>query len=295
MLIDIHVHTCRWRHEKIVRKNGTYYPTPETLIEMMDAHGIDRALCMGAVSPAYRYTLVPPEELLSICAEYPDRLIPTCNVDPRWLDHAVTSNFRGLLEAYKELGCRSVGEYIVNLPFDHPLNLNLFQQVEEVGLPLTFHIAHRLGGTYGCVDELGLPRLERVLQMFPKLIFLAHSQCFWSHISTDVTEQTWATYPKGPVTPGRVVELFRRYPNLCGDLSANSGLNALTRDPAFGYTFLEEFQDRLCFGTDIANVPQELPIVAYFRELREQRLISTAAHEKITWRNADRILGLGLA
>jgi predicted TIM-barrel fold metal-dependent hydrolase len=211
--------------------------------------------------------LVPPEEMLSICAEYPDRLIPTCNVDPRWMDYAPTSNFGKLLEAYKEMGCRSVGEYIVNLPFDDPLNLNVFRQVEEAGLPLTFHIAHRTGGTYGCVDELGLPRLERVLAAFPNLTFLGHSQCFWSHISADVTEGDWATYPTGPVRPGRVVELMRRYPNLMGDLSANSGFNAIARDPEFGLAFLAEFHERLCFGTDIANVPQDLPLVGYFRDL----------------------------
>lgn len=295
MLIDIHVHSCHWRHEKIRRRNGTHYPTPQTLIQMMDAHGIDKALCMGVVSPAYRYTLVPPEEVLAICAEFPDRLIPTCNVDPRWLDHAATSDFRGLLEAYKEMGCRSIGEYLPNIPLDDPLNLNLFRQVEEVGLPLTFHLAHKMGGTYGCIELFGLPRLERVLEMFPKLIFLAHSQVFWSHISTDVNETNWAGYPKGPVTPGRVVELFRRYPNLHGDLSGFSGFNSITRDPEFGCAFLEEFQDRLCFGTDIANVPQELPIVAHFAELKESGRISAVAHEKITWRNADRILGLGLA
>jgi len=295
MLIDIHVHTCYWRHEKIVRKNGTFYPTPETLIEMMDAHGIDKALCMGAVSPAYRYTLVPPEEILAICAEHPDRLIPTCNLDPRWLDHAETSDFRGLLEAYREQGCRSIGEYIVNLPFDHPLNMNFFADVEAVGLPLTFHIASRLGGTYGCKDELGLPRLERVLQAFPKLTFLAHSQCFWSHISADVREDNWSTYPEGPVQPGRVVELMRRYPNLVGDLSAGSGFNAISRDPEFGCAFMEEFKERLCFGTDIANVPQGLPIVAYFAELKAKGLISAEAHENISWRNADRVLRLGLA
>lgn len=295
MLIDIHVHTCRQRHPKIARRNGTQYPTPERLIEMMDAHGIDRALVMCGVSPDCRYTVVSPEEVLAICAEHPDRLIPTCNLDPRWLDSAPTSDFRHLLEAYRDMGCRSVGEYTANLPFDHPLNLNLFRQVEEVGLPLTFHVAARIGGTYGCVDELGLPRLERVLQAFPKLTFLAHSQCFWSHLGSDVSEANWAGYPKGPVRPGRVVELFRRYPNLHGDLSAGSGYTAISRDPEFGAAFLDEFQDRLCFGTDIANDPQTLDIVPYFAGLGEKGLISPAAHDKIAWRNADRILGLGLA
>ncbi len=89
-----------------------------------------------------------------------------------------------------------------------------------------------------------------------------------------------------------MIELMRKYPNLHGDLSAGSGYNAISRDPEFGYKFMEEFQDRLCWGTDIANVPQELPIVPYFEKLKRERLISEEAYEKITWRNASRLLGL---
>jgi predicted TIM-barrel fold metal-dependent hydrolase len=92
-----------------------------------------------------------------------------------------------------------------------------------------------------------------------------------------------------------VVELMRRYPNLHGDLSANSGYNAISRDPAFGLAFLEEFQDRLYFATDIAHMEQDLPIVRFVRRLRAERLLSEEALEKIAWRNADRLLGLGIS
>ena len=296
MLIDIHVHTCKPRHPSITRTNGTHYPTPETLIEMMDAHGIDKALCMGTVSPEWRYTVVTPDELLEIAAIYPDRLIPCCPFDPRWISNSPAANFKTLLKTYKKLGCKCVGEYIPNIPFDDPLNMNFFAQVQEAALPLTFHIGPQIGGCYGCFDEVGLPRLEKVLNAFPELTFLGHSQPFWAEISTNLIGERGnrVSYPKGPVTPGRLVDLFRAYPNLNGDLSAGSGLNAISRDPEFGFTFMEEFQDRLCFGTDIANVPQELSIVPYFEKLKQQRLISAQAYEKITWRNANRILGLGL-
>ncbi|MFO7973232.1 MAG: amidohydrolase family protein, partial [Candidatus Hydrogenedentota bacterium] len=92
----------------------------------------------------------------------------------------------------------------------------------------------------------------------------------------------------------RLLELLRKYPNLLGDLSAGSGFGAISRDPEFGYGFMEEFQDRLFFGTDIANTPQELPIVPYFEKLKKELLISEEAYEKITWKNASRLLGLGL-
>lgn len=294
-LIDIHVHTCKPRHPKVTRANGTRYPSPPQLIEMMDAAGIDMAVVQTTISPECRYTTVTPEETIEVCAMYPKRLIPFCNLDPRFVSNSPKADFRRLLEAYKELGCKGVGEYVPNLYFDDPLNMNLFGQVEEAGLPLTFHIAPQVGGCYGCVDEVGLPRLEIVLKAFPKLVFLAHSQPFWAEISTDVVQDGKRVgYPKGKVTPGRVVELMRKHPNLHGDLSAGSGFNAISRDPEFGYAFMEEFQDRLYWGTDIANVPQKLPIVNYFHKLQAEKLISQAAYEKIAWRNANRLLRLGI-
>lgn len=295
MLIDIHVHCAKKRHPKVTRPNGSHYPDPETLIAVMDGAGIDKALVMCGVSPECRYAVVPPEEVLEICALYPERLIPTCNLDPRFLTNSAATDFAPMLEAYKELGCKGVGEFTPNLPFDDPLCMNVFRCAEQAGLPITFHIAPQLGGCYGLFDDVGLPRLEKVLEAFPKLTFLAHSQPFWAEISTNVVENGERTaYPKGPVTPGRVVDLMRAYPNLLGDLSAGSGFGAISRDPEFGYGFMQEFQDRLLFGTDIANVPQELPIVPYFRALKEKRLIPEEVYEKISWKNANRLLGLDL-
>jgi predicted TIM-barrel fold metal-dependent hydrolase len=292
MLFDIHVHCQEPRHPKLVRAGGLPRPTAKELIAMLDARGISRAAVMCAVSPEFRATLEPTEEVLRICSRFPTRLVPFCGLDPRFVANGAKADFRPLLAAYKEMGCRGVGEYFPNIPLDDPLNMNLFAQVEEAGLPLTFHLAPKAGDFYGCIDEPGLPRLERVLKAFPRLVFLGHSQPFWAEIGTNVLENgARASYPKGPVTPGRLVELMRRHPNLHGDLSANSGYNALTRDPAFGLRFLEEFQDRLYFATDIAVTPQETPIVGWFAKLRREQLVSSEAWEKIAWKNAARLLG----
>ena len=290
MLIDIHVHTAR--NDGPLRHGGGRYPTPDELLAMMDARGIDVAAVLCVVSPECRYRFVTPEHVLDICREHPSRLIPFAGLDPRMLNHSASADFRPLLAHYRDAGCRGIGEYIPNLPLDHPLNMNLFGQVAQSGLPLTFHLATRRGGCYGCIDQLGLPRLERVLQTFPELILLGHSQPFWSEIGSDVTSGTRGGYPAGPVRPGRVVELMRRYPNLHGDLSAHSGYNALTRDPEFGYDFLEEFQDRLLFGTDLAHVTQDTPIVDYFQRLRDERRIDPTAWDKIASQNAARLLHL---
>ena len=144
------------------------------------------------------------------------------------------------------------------------------------------------------IDDLNLPKLEGALQKFPNLMFLGHSQPFWSEISADVTNETRNGYPKGKVIPGRVPELLRKYPNMYGDMSAGSGFNAVSRDPEFGYTFMEEFQGKLLFGTDICRPGQELPLPGYLRKIHDDGKISDQTFEKITWKNANRLLRLGL-
>ena len=293
MLIDIHTHASLIR--PLIDRGDGRRPTGEELVEMLDANGIDMAVVLPCVSPEAQSILSYPEETFELCARYPKRLIPFTNLDGRMVGNSPESDFGPLLQVYKDAGARGVGEYYTNLPFDDPLNMNVFKHVEASGLPLTFHIAPRIGGCYGCYDEIGLPRLETVLKTFPDLKLLGHSQPFWSEIAADVTEETRNAYPEGPVTPGRVVELMRRYPNLHGDLSAGSGFNAIHRDPEFGCAFLEEFQDRLFFGTDICHVPQEAPIGPWFRKLAEEKLVSEEALEKICWRNAAELLGLDMA
>ena len=99
----------------------------------------------------------------------------------------------------------------------------------------------------------------------------------------------------GKVAPGgRVVELMRKYPNLCGDLSAGSGYNAMSRDPEFAYAFMEEFQDRLYYGTDIcapSNITNPmLKLASFLDDAMETGKISYAVYEKICRGNALQLL-----
>jgi predicted TIM-barrel fold metal-dependent hydrolase len=293
VLIDIHTHATLYR--TVPRSDGRFFVTSDELLSTMDRVGIDLAVVLPLVSPAQRSVLITTEEVLALCERCPDRLIPFCNVDPRQEGNAPDADLSRYFQIYKGLGCRGMGECTANLPFDDPLVENLFAHCQAAGLPLTLHIAPQVGGTYGLVDDLHLPRLERALQRFPDLRFLGHSPPFWSEISGDVGQEDRAGYPGGPVAPGgRLLDLLRAYPNLYGDLSAGSGFNAISRDPAFGYRFLEEHQDRLLFGTDIVYAGQELPIVEYLRSAVQRGQISRQAFERIAWRNAVRLLGLDI-
>jgi len=171
--------------------------------------------------------------------------------------------------------------------------LNLLGHCEALAMPVTFHMSPTIGGNYGLYDEPGLPRLEKALRQFPELTFLGHSQVFWAEIGPLDDPSQRGGYPSGPVAAGgRVVELMRRYPNLHGDLSANSGYNAVSRDEAFGCEFLDEFQDRLCFGTDICSPQTPTPLVGHLLGLLERQKISQEVFQKVAASNAARLLGL---
>ena len=60
------------------------------------------------------------------------------------------------------------------------------------------------------------------------------------------------------------------------------------------YLLSEEFQDRLFFATDLLSPGQDLPQIEYLNSAVQQGKITRGAFEKITWKNADRLLGLGI-
>jgi uncharacterized protein len=287
-MIDIHTHLGRWGvpNEPEV--------TEGELLRRMDELGIGKAviLPLGMTPEAF---LLPfdTDDALEVYRRHPDRIIPFCNLDPR-SGNSPSYDFSWLLEEWKAAGCRGLGELTANLWFDDPLCLNLYRQCGEAGLPIILHLAVDVAyGLYGVADDLGMPRLEQVLRDFPYTTFIGHAMAFWGEIGTGVSAEERGGYPPGPVTaPGRTVELLRTYPNLYGDLSAGSGFNAISRDPEFGYRFLEDLQDKLLFGTDICHVNQKVPIVPYLTAAREQGKISETCYQKIAHLNAERVLGM---
>jgi predicted TIM-barrel fold metal-dependent hydrolase len=293
MFIDIHVHT-RLADLMPTRLNGTLSHTPpEQLIEVYDSLGIEQAVLLPGVAPECVKTPQSNEEIVRIARKYEGRFIPFCNVDPRAMTNSADAPLGHLLDHYRNLGCKGVGEVQANLPILDARVQNLFACCEKAELPLTFHLAPQIGGLYGLYDDPGLPQLERSIQKFSKLKFFAHSQTFWAEMGRLETPADRYGYPRSPITEeGVVPKLFRRYENLYGDLSAGSGCNALQRDRKFGIEFMNEFQDRLFFGTDITAPGTPTPLVDYMLELKNSGEISETVFNKIARENAVRVLGL---
>jgi predicted TIM-barrel fold metal-dependent hydrolase len=288
--IDIHGHVYKHPYPPIGGKS--WFSTPDQVIRRHDELGIEKGVLLPLVN-AEVYLPQSNEEIIEIAETHPGRFIPFCNIDPRAVTNAVDAPLDGLLRYYRDKGCKGIGEVMPNLPFRHPLVQNLFKHVQEAGFPLIFDISDRMDGGYGLFDEVGLPQLEFCLQRFPKLRILGHGPAFWAEIGQLETPHDRAGYPNYPILEeGVVPKLLRRYPNLYGDLSANSGYNALARDVDFAAGFLKEFQNRLLFGTDLCGAEDPVRLPGLLNQLRDEGKITTAVYRKIARENAIRLLEL---
>lgn len=297
VIIDAHTHIGDLRSPANRHRQPV---TMEALIARLDDEGIDKAVLLpwpaspeGLQFPGLFQR--EPDILSQIRAghSYPARIILFGNVDPRWGNNNATTDYSWLFLQFVEMDCVGIGEIGANLLYDDPRVVNLFQQCGEWDFPVTVHATGVGEGQYGLIDEPGSPHLLNLLQQAPHTVIVEHGPGFWAQISADVNEKDMLGYPKGPVAQeGMVQKLLRDFPNLYADISANSGYNALTRDPDYGIRFLNEFQDKLLFGTDVCFADDEgrMPHLKFLNNRLQDGSISQEVYDKITYKNALQVL-----
>ena len=293
--IDIHAHATAWPDwSPTLKITGYRTVDAEEVLDFYDRLDIEKGLLLPIVSMEGQWSVISNESCKLLSDRYPDRFLWACNVDPRAAENAPDADLAWILRQYMALGACSLGEMTSNLYADDARMENLFAQCETLGLPVTIHVSPGPGCGYGIVDEVGLPRLEKMLKKHPRLTVLGHSQPFWAEMSADVTRENRNAYPKGRVTPGRLWRLMEECPNLCCDLSAGSGANALMRDPDNAVRFLEAFSDRIFYGCDICTVTNTFPFAFrdFFDDLRDRGRISEETYYKVARGNAERLLHL---
>ena len=290
--IDIHVHSSMWEGAKI--QPGVVLASPEQLQESYRELGVEKAFLLPLISPEYRFCVQTNEEMEYLANKYSDTFYWFCNIDPRMGRNSTRTDFSEFLLQYKERGALGVGEVTANMPMDDPRMEHLFAACAEFDMPVTIHIAHQIGDTYGIYDDLGLPKLEYMLKKYPALKILGHSTCFWSEIGNDVTKENRKGLITGKVQEGTVVRLMRECPNLYCDLSADSGCNAMRRDPEFSYRFMEEFSDRLMYGTDICKPRQKTHLAAWLDNALTTGCITPENYKKICRSNAIKLFNLNI-
>ena len=203
-------------------------------------------------------------------------------------------------------GARGFGEMKLHLATDSPEFHRAYALAAELNVPILIHfqeVDHF--ANEGTWSSGFATKFESMLKAFPKTTFIGHADAFWANVSADYRNES--AYPSGPIARGGVTDrLLGDYPNLYGDLAANSGNNMLSRDAEFTRDFLRRHQDKLIFGSDCscadgrgggvsqANNPRRRGWRASASPARTLTVLKRSAtgsvFRKITWDNAHRLL-----
>jgi predicted TIM-barrel fold metal-dependent hydrolase len=147
------------------------------------------------------------------------------------------------IERYLKRGAVVVAEQKFGVECDSPEMQKIYALARTYDVPVLMHWQYKM-------YNYGFERFHRMLEKFPRVKFLGHAQTWWANIDRNHADQT-VLYPKGPVAAGGLTDRYLSdYPNMYGDLSAGSGLNALTRDEGFTRDFLTRHRNKLLFGSD---------------------------------------------
>ena len=283
--IDLHLHLTPFQLPKLGKMNLT---SGKNMLPHLEELGIEKGVLMSSAEGGLPFGTNKANR--KICQQFPDRYAWMCAVDPKGREPVYDR-----LARFKSQGAIGIGELTCNRRLDDPFLQALFAAAEKLQMPVTIHMSPEVGYSYGVVDDPGLPMLEEVLKKFPRLNILGHSQTFWIEMSADAPADREGrnSWGEGKIVPGgRVPELFAKYPNLWGDLSANSAGRAIMRDEEFGLWFLETYADRLFFATDMVNTDMVFPLGGWLDEMVSAGKLSRSAYEKICFGNAQRVFGL---
>jgi predicted TIM-barrel fold metal-dependent hydrolase len=280
-VVDIHQHT------------NYHARSNEDLIQHQRAMGITQTILLPAGTELTRPSthagrsnglaarVGGNESVLAVAREHPGEFFFGAN------EVTDLEDARASVEKYLKLGAKVIGEQKFMVECDSPQSFALYELAQEYNVPVLLHFQH---GTY----NLGFERFYKVLEKFTRVNFVGHAQTWWANIDANHADQQ-VLYPKGPVTPGGLTDRYLRdYPNIFGDLSAGSGLGALTRDEEHTRAFLDRHQGKLMYGSDCQDAEGSgvkcsgAQMLAVVRRLAPSRTVE----RKILFENAQRVFRL---
>jgi len=224
-----------------------------------------QAKCLGNEA-CYQIAKARPREYLFGANEVPD--LPEATKE---------------IEKYLKRGAVVIGEQKFGVECDSPEIQKIYQLAADHRVPVLMHWQYKM-------YNYGFERFYRMLEKYPKTTFIGHAQTWWANIDKDYKDDAANLYPKGKVAPGGLTDRYLSdYPNMFGDLSAGSGLNALTRDPEHARDFIQRHQDKLIYGSDCNDLVgvgcQGAQTIAAVRRLSPNKEIE----RKLLYGNARRV------
>ncbi len=234
-MIDVHVHV-----------NFLGRRTPD-VVDYLRETGVDHAWLLGweevtgGLGAGYQH--LSNASIAEAAKAHPDLFIPFASVDPRREDPIRYMNERA------EQGFKGLGEEKLRLTADNPDLVALYRHAGELGWPVLIHMDVWHPGCSFWYNH-DIDAFERVVASLPEVTFIGHGPGWWREISGTAATDAMG-YPKEPVGGGgKLPKLLAAYDNIYADISAGSGLNALTRDPEAATAFIEAHWRKLLYGTD---------------------------------------------
>ncbi|MDG1892231.1 MAG: amidohydrolase family protein [Verrucomicrobiota bacterium] len=268
-ILDLHQHTnYSGRSDLQLRSHQKAMGIQRTVLLPAGKYYGLAAQC-GSNASVYRLAELYPDDFVFFANEVPDLALA-----------------KETLESYLALGAVGIGEQKFELECDaRPLEM-VAALAADHGVPVLIHFQHNAYNT-------SLERFHTMLEKFPHTNFIGHAQTWWGNIDRKHSQSVM--YPVGPVTPGGLTDrLLADYPNMYGDLSAGSGLNALLRDEVHARGFLERHQDKLLYGSDCNDTMGRGPGCQGTQTIRTLHALagSDTIRSKIFYENAARLLRL---
>ena len=268
--------------------------TPEANIAHLDGCGVSNFMALARANSA--------EMMQTVRQQYPGRALG-------WFASAdiTKPEAEAQLTAAVKAGAIGFGELKFHVAADGPELRRMYALAADLNVPILVHFQEVPHTPTEGVFATGFKNFAAMLKSYPKTTFIGHADAFWANISADYANEV--DYPKGKIKPGGVTDkLLSDYPNLYGDLAANSGNNALSRDPEFTPGFLKRHGNKLIFGSDCAcndgrggGISQggnpnasRLAGKCVARETLTllKKTVSPAAFRKLTWGNAHKVYQL---
>jgi predicted TIM-barrel fold metal-dependent hydrolase len=272
-VLDIHAH---------IDYNGR---TNDQLLTHCRALGIRKAVLLPAEGSMRADPARSGNEVcVALMKAHPELFVRFASADVKTADPYTR------IRTYLHNGGIGIGEQKFPVPCDGPEMRAVYDLAAEFQVPVLIHFEDPRVNT-------GFANFPKMVQRYPKTVFIGHAVTWWTNISA---EPGTASYPSGPIKPGGLTDrLLADYPNVFADLSANSGRNALTRDPVFARDFVRRHATKLIFGSDCTCRDGNGLGTANGKCIARECLTvlhglceSEAAFRQIVWENGTRLLKL---
>jgi predicted TIM-barrel fold metal-dependent hydrolase len=280
-IIDIHQHT-NYRHRKDAH-----------LLAHQSAMGITTTILLPAGTPTTRPSThdgksnglaadaFGNESCMKLAQAHPGAYLWGAN-EVTDLDTAPAE-----IEKWLKLGACIIAEQKFDVECDSSHSQKLYALAAAYNVPILLHFQNQR-------YNRGYERFHTMLAKHPKTVFIGHAQTFWGNI--DKNHKPTDLYPKGKITPGGLTDRYLAdYANFFADMSAGSGLNALTRDEEHTTDFFQRHQDKILYGSDCADHLGRGPgcqgaqTIAMIRKLSPTKTVE----RKILFENAQNLFRLG--